>query len=97
MKATTKAERIFVSESDLYEVYGEDEPIVTFNTALIAEVDGVDYCHNTIIPGHFVDADGINRMRRSRAEAYKLLDRIEAAGNMIDLNHWTRISVEGGC
>lgn len=89
MRKLLKADEVFVEEGQLYEVFGEDEPIVTFNAGVVAKVGELVLYHDKVFPGHFVDEEGINRCAPSRRQAQELADRIRDAGMLIDPLHWS--------
>jgi hypothetical protein len=84
-----KVDSATVVEGPLYEIFGEDEMIVTFNCSVMVEKDGEMLFHKLLYRGHFVDEEGFNRCSHSRAQAQELVNRIYDAGLVIDTEHWT--------
>ena len=93
----TKISKVMIQEGPLYEMMGEDSPIVIYDVFVIALAGDIIYRHEHNFEGHFYDRDGIARPNMSqRSKVIQFADRVKSAGE-INLKYWTEIArIPGG-
>ena len=81
--------RVEVIETDLYEVWGEDEKLVVYDLNVRAFVDGEIYDHKHIFKGVFKDErEGLYHADMgAKKHAHDLANRVADRG-IIDTDHW---------
>lgn len=82
---------VYSSQTDLYELMGEDEMLVLYDVYIFAIADGEIYRHNHVFKGHIQDEDGFEHPNRNaQPDADRLVDKILSKGK-INTDHWVCI------
>jgi hypothetical protein len=77
-----------VIEGDLYQIMGEDEMLVVYDTFIQAICDGDIYYHKHVFKGHGQDDDGFEHPNRNAvAHAENLANLVRDRGS-IDTSYW---------
>jgi len=82
---------VYSSQTDLYELMGEDEMLVLYDVYIFAIADGEIYRHSHVFKGHVQDEDGFEHPNRNaQYDADRLVDQIRSKGK-INTDYWVCI------
>jgi hypothetical protein len=81
----------YSSQTDLYELMGEDGMLVLYDVYIFSIADGEVYRHKHVFKGHVRDEDGFEHPNyNAQPDADRLVNQIRSKGK-INTDHWVCI------